>query len=76
MFAAGGVGPDTAAMFDELERIGLAAVRERGEATTAELTALDRPVIDVLDPTARPAPASPWVRDLLASLPATLLVSA
>jgi Winged helix DNA-binding domain len=41
MFAAGGVGPDTAGMFDELERIGLAAVRERGEATTAELTALD-----------------------------------
>jgi hypothetical protein len=41
MFAAGGVGPDTAALFDELERIGLAAVRERGEATTAELTALD-----------------------------------
>lgn len=41
MFSAGGIGPDTAGLFDELERIGLAAVRERGEASTAELTALD-----------------------------------
>jgi len=41
MFAAGGIGPDTAALFDELERVGLAAIRERGEATTAELTTLD-----------------------------------
>lgn len=41
MFAAGGVGPDTERMFTELEAIGLAAVRERGEASTAELTALD-----------------------------------
>ncbi len=41
MFEAGGVGPDTAALFQELEELGLAAVRERGEATTAELAALD-----------------------------------
>ncbi len=41
MFAEGGVGPDPAALLEELEKIGLAAVRERGEATTAELRALD-----------------------------------
>jgi hypothetical protein len=41
MFGDGGVGHDTAALFEELESIGLAAVRERGEATTAELTRLD-----------------------------------
>ncbi len=41
MFAAGGIGPDTAALFAELEQIGLAAIRDRGEATTAELTATD-----------------------------------
>lgn len=41
MFEAGGVGPDTGALFRELERLGLAAVQERGEATTAELAALD-----------------------------------
>jgi hypothetical protein len=41
MFEAGGIGPDTAAMFRELEELGLAAVRDRGEATTAELAALD-----------------------------------
>lgn len=41
MFEAGGVGPDTAGLFRELEAIGLAAVRELGEATTAELGALD-----------------------------------
>jgi len=37
---AGGIA-DPAALFAELEAAGLAAVRERGEATTAELTALD-----------------------------------
>jgi hypothetical protein len=36
-----GIGPDPAAMLEELEAVGLAAVRERGEATTAELRALD-----------------------------------
>jgi hypothetical protein len=41
MFEAGGVGPDTEAMFRELEEIGLAAIRARGPATTAELAALD-----------------------------------
>lgn len=40
MFGSGGVG-DPATLFRELEAIGLAAVRSRGEATTAELTALD-----------------------------------
>ena len=42
MFAsADGVGPDPGELFEELARIGLAAIREQGEATTAELTALD-----------------------------------
>ncbi len=41
MFTEGGVGPDPAALLEELEEIGLAAVRELGEATTAELRALD-----------------------------------
>lgn len=40
MFAEGGV-EDPAALFAELEAAGLHAVRERGEATTAELTKLD-----------------------------------
>jgi hypothetical protein len=41
MLTEAGIGPDPAALLRELEAIGLAAVRERGEATTAELTALD-----------------------------------
>ncbi len=41
MFEEGGVGPDPAALLEELEGIGLTAVRERGEATTGELRALD-----------------------------------
>ena len=41
MFTEAGVGPDPAALLEELEEAGLAAVRERGEATTADLTALD-----------------------------------
>lgn len=41
MFEAGGVGPDADGLFQELEELGLAAIRERGEATTAELGALD-----------------------------------
>ena len=41
MFTEAGVGPDPAALLEELEEAGLAAVRDRGEATTAELTALD-----------------------------------
>jgi hypothetical protein len=41
MFTQAGIGPDPAALLQELEEAGLAAVRDRGEATTAELTALD-----------------------------------
>jgi len=41
MFSDGGVGPDPAALLEELEEIGLAAIRERGEATTGELRAID-----------------------------------
>jgi hypothetical protein len=41
MLTGAGIGRDPAALLRELEAIGLAAVRERGEATTAELTALD-----------------------------------
>lgn len=41
ILADAGVGPDPAALLEELEAVGLAAVRERGEATTAELTAVD-----------------------------------
>ena len=41
MFTEGGVGPDPTAVLEELEEIGLAAVRERGEAATGELRALD-----------------------------------
>jgi hypothetical protein len=42
MLTQAGLGPHPAALLDELEAAGLAAVRERGEATTAELTSLDR----------------------------------
>ena len=41
MLTAAGIGPDPAGLLEELEVAGLAAVRERGEATTAELTAID-----------------------------------
>jgi hypothetical protein len=41
MLTNAGIGPDPAALLEELEAAGLAAVRERGEATTAELRALD-----------------------------------
>src|SRR5918992_1473001 len=41
MLVGAGMGPDPAALLEELEAIGLAAVRERGEATTAELRKLD-----------------------------------
>ena len=41
MMAGAGSGPDPAALLAELEAIGLAAVRSTGEASTAELTALD-----------------------------------
>lgn len=41
MFEAGGLGPDTAALFQELGELGLATIRALGEATTAELSALD-----------------------------------
>ena len=41
MLTAAGIGPDPGALLEELEAVGLAAVRERGEATTAELRAID-----------------------------------
>jgi hypothetical protein len=41
MLTEADIGPDPAALLEELEVAGLAAVRERGEATTAELRALD-----------------------------------
>lgn len=41
MLTEAGIGPDPAALLEELEVAGLAAVRERGEATTAELRAID-----------------------------------
>lgn len=41
MLTEAGIGPDPARHLEELEAAGLAAVRERGEATTAELRALD-----------------------------------
>ena len=41
MFADGELGPDPAALLEGLETIGLAALRKRGEASTAELTAVD-----------------------------------
>ncbi len=41
MFVQGGIEPDAAALLEELEAIGLAAVRERGEAATAELSAAE-----------------------------------
>ncbi|MBA3234940.1 MAG: winged helix DNA-binding domain-containing protein [Chloroflexi bacterium] len=41
MFADGGIGPDPIALLEGLETIGLAALRARGEAATAELTAVD-----------------------------------
>ena len=41
MMTGAGIGPDPAALLAELEGIGLTAVRERGEASTAELTRLD-----------------------------------
>jgi hypothetical protein len=41
MLREGGIGPDPAALLEELEVLGLAAVREKGEATTAELRTVD-----------------------------------
>jgi Winged helix DNA-binding domain len=41
MLTSAGIGPDPARLLDELEEVGLAALREAGEATTAELGALD-----------------------------------
>ena len=41
MLTDAGIGPDPGQLLEELEAAGLAAVRERGEATTAELTGLD-----------------------------------
>lgn len=41
MLTEAGIGSDPASHLEELEAVGLAAVRERGEATTAELRALD-----------------------------------
>ena len=41
MLADSGIGPDPAALMEELEAVGLAEVRRLGEATTAELRASD-----------------------------------
>jgi winged helix DNA-binding protein len=41
MLTEAGIGPEPAALLEELEVAGLTAVRERGEATTAELRAVD-----------------------------------
>ena len=41
MFAGAGVGPDPAGLLAELEELALAAVRELGEASTAEVSAVD-----------------------------------
>jgi hypothetical protein len=41
MMTDSGIGPDPAALLEELEAVGHAEVRRRGEATTAELTASD-----------------------------------
>ena len=41
MLTEAGIGPDAGALLADLEAIGLAAVREQGEASTAELTAID-----------------------------------
>lgn len=41
MMTGAGIGPDPAALLADLEAIGLAAVRTRGAASTAELTAMD-----------------------------------
>ena len=41
MLTDSGIGPDPAALMEELEAIGLAEVRRRGEATTTQLTASD-----------------------------------
>jgi hypothetical protein len=41
MLAEGGIGPDPATLLEQLEEIALATIRERGEATTAEVRAAD-----------------------------------
>ena len=41
MLAASAIGPDPEGLMEELEAIGLAAIRERGEVATAELRRLD-----------------------------------
>jgi hypothetical protein len=41
MMEGAGIGPDPAALLAELETVGLAAVRVRGAASTAELTRID-----------------------------------
>lgn len=41
MLTDSGIGPDPAALMEELEAVGLAEVRQRGEATTTQLTASD-----------------------------------
>jgi len=41
MLTNAGIGPDPATLLAELEDVGLAAIRDRGEATTTELRKLD-----------------------------------
>ena len=52
MLADAGIGPEAARLLGELEAIGLEAIRERGEAATAELRELD-PRLDRRITTAR-----------------------
>ena len=56
MLANAGIGPDPAELLEELEALGLAAVRERGEASTAELTSAD----PRLGQKIAIAPGKPW----------------
>jgi hypothetical protein len=41
MMTEAGIGPDPARMLEQMEAIGLASVRDRGEVTTSELRRLD-----------------------------------
>jgi Winged helix DNA-binding domain len=56
MMEGAGIGPDPATMLAELEAAGLEAIRERGEAATAEL----RPLDPRLDARITTAPGKPY----------------
>jgi hypothetical protein len=63
LIAEAGVTPDPASWFEELERVALAAIRERGELSTAELTALDPRLAQKITM----APGSRWERAMSVS---------